>query len=223
MARKIDPRLKFTTASKAGDGDGEGGAHSCEQPGCPAVGEYPAPRSRHELHRYRWFCLEHIKAYNSKWNYFDGLEDKLVEEHVKADTTWRRPTWSLKNFGVLGQKMKSGGNLEWDLLTELGLNELAPDIFAAQRVGAEKLRRSAADAALSLKVRPPSALQAPLSLFGLPYPYTPQQLKERYRILVKKHHPDLAAAPVVVDSKADEVMKRINSAYQQLKKHLQPT
>ena len=45
----------------------------CEQPGCRLCGEYRAPRARDRLTDYRWFCLEHIREYNKKWDYFAGL------------------------------------------------------------------------------------------------------------------------------------------------------
>ena len=36
-------------------------------PGCEALGEYRAPKSRRNLGDYWWFCLEHVRAYNSTW------------------------------------------------------------------------------------------------------------------------------------------------------------
>src|SRR5204862_7181536 len=48
---------------------------ACEHPGCPGGGEFRAPKSRLELDRYYWFCLEHVRAYNSAWNYYAGMND----------------------------------------------------------------------------------------------------------------------------------------------------
>ena len=50
----------------------------CETPGCRLQGEYRAPRARDKLDEYRWFCLEHVRDYNKKWDYFAGL-DSVVE------------------------------------------------------------------------------------------------------------------------------------------------
>src|SRR5260370_40118293 len=67
----------------------------CEQPGCRLWGEYRAPRARDRLNEHRWFCLEHIREYNKKWDYFAGLDADEIEAHIRADTTWRRPVWPL--------------------------------------------------------------------------------------------------------------------------------
>ena len=42
-------------------------------PGCEAMGEYRAPKSRRDLKDYWWFCLEHVRAYNSTWDYYKGM------------------------------------------------------------------------------------------------------------------------------------------------------
>jgi hypothetical protein len=40
------------------------------RPGCRLHGEYRAPFARDKLEQYRWFCLEHVRDYNKKWDYF---------------------------------------------------------------------------------------------------------------------------------------------------------
>ncbi|MBM3602380.1 MAG: hypothetical protein FJX22_01170 [Alphaproteobacteria bacterium] len=267
--------------SAHGSGQGSVGRRGCEHPDCAAAGEYPAPRSRHQLRQYRWFCLEHIKSYNNKWNYFEGLGDQLLEEHRKADMTWRRPTWRP------GQSLRGWHDPERRLLDEIGLTEFAPQFFQAAQgrnhragnqaqqdsgqakgdngghngryaggyssgLGREAL--SAADAATMAKLRaiaPPRHLRSALTLFDLPYPFSAQQLKQRYRQLVKQHHPDALAAmghapaaplsplsssatntgtnaaPNTATSRpkahsaSDDAMKTINDAHQRLKSHLQ--
>ena len=67
----------------------------CEAPGCKLAGEYRAPRARDRLNEYRWFCREHVRDYNKKWDYFRGLDADEIEKHIRADTTWRRPVWPL--------------------------------------------------------------------------------------------------------------------------------
>src|SRR5882672_2952567 len=67
----------------------------CEAAGCRLAGEYRAPRARDRLTEYRWFCLEHVREYNKKWDYFAGLGAEQIEAHIRADTIWRRPVWPL--------------------------------------------------------------------------------------------------------------------------------
>src|SRR5258706_138681 len=56
----------------------EAPAHPCDHPGCEAGGNFRAPKSRLELHDYRWFCLEHVRAYNLAWNYYAGMSQTEV-------------------------------------------------------------------------------------------------------------------------------------------------
>src|ERR1041385_5540450 len=63
----------------------------CEAPGCRLAGDYRAPRARDRLNEYRWFCLEHVRESNKKWDYFAGLGAEQIEAHIRADTTCRRP------------------------------------------------------------------------------------------------------------------------------------
>lgn len=259
MVRPRNPWLDLGSTADAKPGKGQGQergeapARGCEHPDCTAAGDYPAPRSRHQLRQYRWFCLEHIKSYNTKWNYFDGLGDELLEEHRKADMTWRRPTWRP------GQSFRGWHDSERQLLDEIGLTEFAPQFFqvhaggrAGQTAGqgsgkssgqAGGQNRAAADAATMAQLHgmtPPRHLRSALALFNLPYPFSAQQLKQRYRQLVKQYHPDVVAATAgdAKDNQAthppalgsghtphpaqhEEAMKNINDAHQRLKKHVQ--
>src|SRR5438552_17733411 len=67
----------------------------CDHPGCDAGADFRAPRSRLELDRYYWFCLEHVRAYNSAWNYYRGMSEPEIEAEIRRDTVWQRPSWKL--------------------------------------------------------------------------------------------------------------------------------
>ncbi len=67
----------------------------CDAPGCTNAGDHRAPRDREHLHRYYWFCLEHVRLYNAAWNYYDGMSESQIEAEIRRDTVWRRPTWRL--------------------------------------------------------------------------------------------------------------------------------
>lgn len=56
----------------------------CDFPGCEKAGEFRAPKDR-GLKEYYWFCLEHVEAYNAKWNYYaDEFNNPEEEETAKA-------------------------------------------------------------------------------------------------------------------------------------------
>ncbi len=64
-------------------------------PGCTETGEFRAPISRDHLDCYYWFCLDHVRAYNARWDYYRGMSSAQIEAHMRADQTWHRPSWPL--------------------------------------------------------------------------------------------------------------------------------
>src|SRR5262252_347373 len=67
----------------------------CQHPQCSEPGLYRAPKSRARLNEYYWFCLEHVRAYNSAWNFCAGFSEADIEAQVRAQACWERPTWRL--------------------------------------------------------------------------------------------------------------------------------
>ncbi|MGB0940383.1 MAG: molecular chaperone DnaJ, partial [Candidatus Puniceispirillaceae bacterium] len=88
--RQIKEPLKLKTAVPPLT---EGNGRICMAEGCMCDAPYPAPRNRSELRSYIWFCLDHIRHYNSSWNYYDGIEGAAMEEEIRRATTWERPSW----------------------------------------------------------------------------------------------------------------------------------
>jgi DnaJ-domain-containing protein 1 len=71
------------------------------------------------------------------------------------------------------------------------------------RLGAHVMWQSGTKPARELLLR-----QQALAVLGLPLNATPQQIKRRYRVLAKKHHPDRGGDP--------RQMQRIIAAYEYL-------
>jgi len=163
----------------------------CDTPGCCAPGEYRAPKSRDTLHDYWWFCLEHVRAYNSAWDYYRGMTPGQIEAHLRADTAWQRPTWPLGRLG---------NGVDEEMLRD------PLDILSMGGAGRRNERPS--DAA-------PIALAEPLALFDLAWPTTLAAVKARYKELAKRLHPDANGG----DRGAEERLKTINLAYATLRTH----
>ena len=164
----------------------------CESPGCRLWGEYRAPRARDRLNEHRWFCLEHVREYNKKWDYFAGLDADAIEAHIRADTTWRRPVWPLGG-------RSSGGSYAhiidpFGLADDAGLGEKP----APKMDGSEQLTPAERNA---------------LDVLELSWPLTRAAVKSRYKELVKLHHPDANGGA----RDAEEKLKQINAAYSTLR------
>jgi hypothetical protein len=165
-------------------------------PGCEAMGEYRAPKSPRNLKDYWWFCLDHVRAYNSTWDYYKGMSPAQIEAQLRADTSWQRPSWPLGRLGTTAA---------WD-------EELVRDplhLLAAGRV-----RRGQADTSRQT----PPELREPLATLGLSWPTTLDAVKTRYKELAKRHHPDANGG----DRAAEERLKTINLAYAAVRSRLVP-
>jgi hypothetical protein len=173
----------------------------CERSGCSLAGDFRAPVNREKLNEYRWFCLEHVREYNSRWNYYEGMGELEIEAHTRADVTWRRPTWPL------GGRAKRQGAPAYDAMHDpYGLFE-EMDILGARR------RAQARSAAKQARNPLPPAEREALGVLELEWPVTMGDVKSRYKSLAKKHHPDANGG----DRDAEELLKEINRAYSTLK------
>ena len=171
----------------------------CDHPGCAAGGEFRAPKSRLDLHDYYWFCLDHVRAYNSAWNYYVGMSDAEIEAEIRHDTVWQRPSWKL------GERHTPG------------YAERMRDPFGfyngkAQHNGGRHNGRANGHGS-EAAARAASACDQALAVFDIEPPFTVVRLKARYKVLVKEHHPDAHGG----DKAAEERLKIINQAYATLK------
>jgi hypothetical protein len=166
-------------------------------PSCGAPGDYRAPKSRRDLRDYWWFCLEHVRAYNSTWDYYKGMSPAEMELELRADTAWQRPSWPL---GRLGSGAWTDEVLRDPLhiLASGGINTSGPR-------GAVKSANET-----------PGDLREPLSALGLSWPTTLDAVKTRYKELAKRHHPDANGG----SRDAEERLKTINIAYATLRSRL---
>ncbi len=102
----------------------------CAWPGCKKKGLYPAPKSRAKKEGYVFFCLEHVREYNAKWDYLADFSEKEIERFIRESTVWERPTWSFGRKGIQGtEKKERKPKAVCEALKVLGLAGTVP--FAA--------------------------------------------------------------------------------------------
>ncbi len=164
----------------------------CDHPGCSHAGEYRAPKSRDALQDYYWFCLDHVRAYNAAWDYYAGLRPEEIEEMIRYDVTWQRPTWPLG---------RRGGSAHIE-------PERVKDVFGLfdEDMWQGPVERS----------RPASPEEKAMQVMELKSPVTLESLKARYKELCKLHHPDANGG----DKGAEERFKQIGQAYKTLMESL---
>ncbi len=176
----------------------------CEWPGCDGHAEFKAPRSRDALNEYRWFCLVHVREYNRNWNYYKGMDEDQVEADVRNDTVWQRPTWKL-GAGDAPKFTRAR------IFNPFGNDDAIRDANA--RSQGPQADPRAADA----RKTDPKTSRA-LSVFGLEIPVTIDDVKFRYKELVKRHHPDANGGTKA----AEEEFKKVTEAYEALLDFLGP-
>ncbi len=163
----------------------------CEWLGCIGLGEFKAPNKINVKDGLRWFCLEHIREFNSKYNFFEDMTESEIEGFQMDAFSWHRPTWKL------GEKHTT---LEKDIFDPF-------DLDAENKFG------------LGLKKRGP--LNRPLksedlvnlATLGLDHRATGAEIKCQYKVLVKKFHPDTNKG----SEKSANQLREVVEAYNYLK------
>ena len=174
----------------------------CDFPGCHRDGLYKAPKGPRQLRDYYYFCLEHVREYNRSWNFNEGLDEEELEQMIRRSTTWERPSWP---FGA-----RQAG------LSFLLNNEIRDvfGLFEDNDIRYQK-RQENKERQFFYSHLDPNQIKA-LSVMGLALPIELEELKSKYKDLVKLNHPDRNGG----DKEAEERLKLINEAYTTLKQYL---
>lgn len=169
---------------------------TCDHMSCSAAGEFRAPKGR-DCKEYFHFCLDHVKEYNSSWNFFDGMSAAQVQEHLLRSLYGDRPTW----------KSADGRSAEETLKQKIWQNYHGHDDDSSEQ-DKEKRRRTGFFA-----YHHDTPEYKAIALLNLEPPLNLDKIKKRYKALAKKHHPDVNEDK----EKAQELLKEINIAYTTLK------
>jgi hypothetical protein len=178
----------------------------CDHAGCAGVGAYRAPKGRDRLQDYYWFCLAHVRDYNAKWNYYAGMNEAMIEAHLRDDAGWQRETWPLGTARNRGKK-----------LDEQALRDHVARTYTMRHDDAQAAHHHTAPAGntAAMRMLPPDIITA-LTTLELAEFGDAAHMKAQYRIMVKRHHPDANGG----SSAAEERLKRINQAYTLLREWL---
>ncbi len=190
------PRIKLKQNSpEFADGKPADLPKSCDMPGCQSCGEHRAPKDR-SLSGYYWFCLDHVREYNRAWDYFSGMNEAEIENHIHSSFYGDRPTW---RYGL--ETKDPADILRHKVWQAYNYTETEPETERTKTGN----RTSNANAA--------SPEREALGIMGLEEPVTFEEIKTRYKTLAKKHHPDMNMG----SPESEELLKRVNMAYTILK------
>ena len=170
----------------------------CNYPGCNAEGEFRAPQGRDREGQFFCFCLDHVRAYNASYNYFNGMSVEDVALYQRDALTGHRPTWTM------GSNRSDKGFRE-----ESGAGTTDPLGMFRARAGT----RTAGRRREPIKPRVGVAAMKALDQLGLDETAGAPTVKARYKDLVKQLHPDANGG----DRSNEDRLREIIRAYNYLK------
>lgn len=178
----------------------EGTGQRCMEPGCDQPGEFRAPPAEgagfgdEGPRPYRWFCLDHVRAFNARYNFFTGMTPDEIHDAQRPFAGWERETRAFAaNAGDRPPR--------WADFSD-PLDAIAGRF--GQRVATERKdgRPLSGDDRRSLGV------------LGLDVDADRGALRRRYSELVRRYHPDRNGG----DRSHEAMLQKVIDAYQQLRK-----
>lgn len=173
----------------------------CDTPKCEKVGEHKAPKGGKEKNQYYNFCLQHVREYNKGYNFFEEMKDAEVKAYIEEARTGHRPTWKRGTGGKAGSAQDT--NLDNGLNGRARLKDPFEFFEGEVPVGAsgrprKQLRNTERNA---------------LAKLGLDEKAQPAEIKKQFKMLAKRHHPDLNRG----DKDSEAILSEIIAAYNHLK------
>ncbi|SDL87652.1 DnaJ domain-containing protein [Aliiruegeria lutimaris] len=165
----------------------------CDHPGCEEAGKYRAPKSPDSLDDYFWFCKDHVREYNLKWNFFDGTSEEEMQAQVDKDRVWERET---KPFRQTAEERA------W---ARLGIDD-------AHQVLGENATRNPGKGSGGGRRLPPTERKA-LEILDAKDHWTKAEVRKAYKSLIKILHPDMNGG----DRSDEERLQEVVWAWDQIK------
>lgn len=179
----------------------EANGRVCAEPGCAEPGEFRAPplegASTGGPPAFRWMCLEHVRAFNSRYNFFNGMTADEIHHAQRPLAGWESETRAFARGGV------GDGTPRWQDFTD------PLDAISA------RFRRDPPNGAGRDDGKPLSGQdRESLKVLGLGLDADRGALRKRYSDLVRRYHPDRNGG----DRSHEAQLTKVIAAYQQLRR-----
>ncbi|MGY6635198.1 MAG: J domain-containing protein [Alkalilacustris sp.] len=190
---RVSTDKKRRTRGRRGmSGAVETSTRQCEHPGCDRPGQYRAPKSPDSLDDYWWFCREHVREYNLKWNFFAGQTDEEMFENMEHDRVWGRATEPFSE-----RDPRRADQRAWARLGVADPMEILGD----------KATRNPGRTATNAHTRrlPPTERRA-LEILDARDSWSRAEIRKQYKSLVKDLHPDMNGGNRADEDRLQEVV-----------------
>ncbi len=172
----------------------ETSTRACEHPGCQETGQYRAPKSPDDLEEFYWFCKDHVREYNLKWNFFHGQTEEEMNAQIDKDRVWERET---KPFAKKGEEARA-----W---SRLGIDD-------PHQILGENATRNPGKSITGTRKLPPTERRA-LDILEAKDHWTKSEIRKSYKALIKVLHPDMNGG----DRGHEEQLSEVVWAWDQIK------
>jgi len=167
-------------------------APCCQWKGCGNTATHRAPKGRLHENEYWRFCLDHVREYNHSYNYFSGMSEDAVMKYQKDALTGHRPTWKMGMGNPANANIGNDARDPFNVFREFGAS-------ARQRADRVEPQRT---------VR--NAERKALHELGLEEGAGKVEIKARFKLLVKRHHPDANGGDRATEDKLREIIQAYN-------------
>ncbi len=187
---RVSADKKRRTRGRRGmSGAVETSTRQCEHPGCDRPGQYRAPKSPDAIDEYWWFCREHAREYNLRWNFFAGQSEDEMLETMENSRVWGRAT---QPFGHPEERRA------W---SRLGVRD-------PMEILGDKATRNPGRAApnpVHTRRLPPTERRA-LEILDARDSWSRTEIRKQYKSLVKDLHPDMNGGNRADEDRLQEVV-----------------
>ncbi|WP_101067927.1 J domain-containing protein [Roseovarius salinarum] len=186
-AKKKNPRGR-----RGMSGASETSTRVCEHEGCNEPGLYRAPKAPDVLDDFYWFCKEHVREYNNKWNFFDGTTEAELNAQMSKDKVWERGT----------KKLNDPEQRAW---ARLGIED-------PHQVLGQNATRNPGKQVTGTRKLPPTERQA-IEILEAEDNWSKAEVRKAYKALIKVLHPDMNGG----DRSQEEQLQKVMWAWEQIK------
>jgi hypothetical protein len=181
----------------------EGQTRACSHAGCSEAGEFRAPPEYLRdgpdgPPQWRWFCLDHIRAFNQGYNFFKGMSPDEIDEAQRPYAGWGTETRAFSSNAQSGTMPPRWGDFS-DPLDAIGARFKERMAEQARRADGKVLAQED---------------RAALKTMGLTVDADRKALRTRYTQLVRRFHPDHNGG----DRSHEKALQDVIAAYAQLRK-----
>ena len=174
-------------------GASETSTRVCDHEGCQEAGKFRAPKSPDVLDDYFWFCQEHVREYNLKWNFFETTTEAEMAAQMSSDRVWERPTKPFKR------------SVEERAWARLGVDD-------PHQVLGENATRNPGRVATGGRKLPATERRA-IEILDAKDTWSKQEIRKAYKKLIKVLHPDMNGG----DRSQEEQLNEVVWAWDQIK------